>query len=119
MFIRVSPILSGLTLVVLSGGVNTPVKADCYLYDKLFGVLQRGISFKSNNGPPQPYRSFFLACPPLWVFDLLCDEVERVPSGVGEQSGVQSQSDVSWVLRGAVKHTIKVLGVTWKMKIYI
>lgn len=51
---------------------------------------------------------------PLGVLDLLCDKVEGVPSGVGEQSRVQSQSNVSWVLRGAIEQALEVLSVTWK-----
>lgn len=51
---------------------------------------------------------------PLWVLDLLCDKVEGVPSRVGEQSRVQSQSDVSRILRGALEQALEVLRVTWK-----
>lgn len=51
---------------------------------------------------------------PLWVLDLLCDKVQGVPSRVGEQSRVQSQSDVSWVVRGSVEHALEVLRVSWK-----
>lgn len=51
---------------------------------------------------------------PLWVLDLLCDKVQGVPSRVGEQSRVQSQSDVSWIVRGAVEHALEVLRVSWK-----
>lgn len=40
---------------------------------------------------------------PLWVLDLLCDKVEGVPSRVGEQSRIQSQSDGSWISRWAIK----------------
>ena len=58
--------------------------------------------------------SCFPLCSPLWIFDLLCDKVERVPSGVGEQSRVQGQSEVSWILRGASEHALKVLSVAWK-----
>jgi len=34
---------------------------------------------------------------PLWVFNLLCDEVQGVPARVRVQCGVQSQSHVSWI----------------------
>lgn len=50
---------------------------------------------------------------PLWVFNLLGDKVESVPAGVGEQSRVQGQSNVSRVLRGAFKEALEVLSVTW------
>lgn len=50
---------------------------------------------------------------PLWVLDLLCDKVEGVPSGVGEQSRVQSQCNVAWILRGAIKQALEVLCLAW------
>lgn len=53
---------------------------------------------------------------PLWVFNLLGDKVESVPAGVGEQSRVQGQSNVSRVLRGAFKEALEVLSVTWWTK---
>lgn len=53
-----------------------------------------------------------LASSPLWVFDLLCDKVEGIPSRVGEEGRVQSQSDVPGVLRRAIKEALEVLGVT-------
>lgn len=54
---------------------------------------------------------------PLWILDFLCDKVEGVPSRVGEQSWVQSQSDGSRILRRTLKHIFKVLCVTWKTQL--
>lgn len=54
---------------------------------------------------------------PLWVLDLLCDKVEGVPSGVGEQSGVQSQSNVTRILRGAIEQALEVLCLAWKTQL--
>ena len=51
---------------------------------------------------------------PLWVLDLLCDEVERVPAGVGVEGRVEGQRYVSWVQFGALERVVKVLGVTWE-----
>ena len=49
---------------------------------------------------------------PLGVLDLLSDEVEGVPAGVGEEGGVQGQSNGPRVLRRALKHVLKVLSLT-------
>lgn len=62
-----------------------------------------------------PRRGLILSISsPLRVLDLLRDEVEGVPSRVGEQRRVQGQCDVSRVLRGAHKQVLKVVRVAWK-----
>lgn len=51
---------------------------------------------------------------PLWVLDLLGHKVECVPSRVWEESGVKGESYGTGILGGALKHSFKVLCVTWK-----
>lgn len=36
---------------------------------------------------------------PFWVFDLLCNKVEGVPAGVGEEGGVERQCNVTRIRR--------------------
>lgn len=46
---------------------------------------------------------------PLWVFDLLCDEVEGVPARIGIQSRMESLSHTTGVQLGSFKRIFKVL----------
>jgi len=50
---------------------------------------------------------------PFRVLDLLSDEVEGVPAGVGEEGRVQGQSDVPGVGGGTLEGRLKVGRVTW------
>lgn len=40
---------------------------------------------------------------PLWVFDLLCDEVEGVPARIGIQSSYEGLSHITGVHLGSFK----------------
>lgn len=46
---------------------------------------------------------------PLWVFDLLCDEVEGVPARIGIQSTMESLGHTTGVQLGSFKRIFKVL----------
>lgn len=54
---------------------------------------------------------------PLWVLDLLRNEVECVPAGVGVEGGVKGQGHVTGVQLGAFERVLKVLVVTWQHRV--
>lgn len=58
---------------------------------------------------------------PFWVLNLLCDKVQGVPAGVGEQSRIEGQGDGTRVARGALERVFEALCFScgWESKAHL